>query len=75
MSRSRLGDAERFYDVLLAASPLADQLSGEHPERAEVILDVLEHRLDATEIDPLAVFAYKADGIADPRGAVSDKRQ
>jgi len=40
-----------------------------------VTLGVLKHRLDAAEIDLLAIVAYHADGIADPRGTVSDKRQ
>src|SRR5260370_28550173 len=70
-----LRDAEDSYDVLVAASPLADQLSGKHPESAAVILGVLEHRLDAAKVDPLAIFAYHADRIADPRGTVGGERQ
>ena len=70
-----LRDAEGSHDVRLAASPLADQLSGKHPESAAVTLGVLEHRLDAAEVDPLAIFAYHADRIADRRGTVGDERQ
>ena len=70
-----LRDAEGPHDVRLAASPLADQLSGKHLESAAVTLGVLEYRLDAAEVDPLAIFAYNADRIADPRGTVGDERQ
>jgi hypothetical protein len=59
----------------MAARPLADQLSGKHPESAMVILGVLEYRLDAAEVDPFTIFAYNADRIADPRGTVGDERQ
>jgi hypothetical protein len=68
-------DAEGSHDVYLAASPMANQLSGKHPERTAIILDVLEHRLDAAEVDPLAILAHNADRIADPRGTVGDERQ
>jgi hypothetical protein len=50
-------------------------LSGKHPERTAIILDVLEHRLDAAEVDPLAILVHNADRIADPRGTVGDERQ
>ena len=70
-----LRDAEGSHDVLQAASPMADQLGSKHPESAAVTLGVLEHRLHAAEVDPLAMFAHDADRIADPRGTVGDERQ
>ena len=59
----------------LAASTLADQLGGKHPESAAVTLGVLKHRLCAAEVDPLAIFAHHADQAADARGTVGDERQ
>ena len=70
-----LRDAEGSHDVHQATSPLADQLSGKHLESAAVILDVLEHRLNAAEVDPLAIFVWNTDRIADARGTVGDERQ
>ena len=43
-------------------------------KRAAVVLGVLKHRLNAAEVDPLAIFAHDADRIADPRGTVGDER-
>ena len=73
--RSMLRDAKGPHDVRLAASPLADQLSSKHPKSATVTLSVLEHRLDAAEIDPMAIISYNADRMADARGTVRDERQ
>src|SRR5271166_4590751 len=70
-----LRDAEGPHNVHRAASALEDQLSGKHPESAAVTLGVLEHRLGAAEVDPLAIVAHHADQIADPRGTIGDERQ
>ena len=70
-----LRDAEDPHDIDLAARILADQLGGEHPKRAAVILGVLEHRMSAKEVDPLAIFAHDTDQVADPGGPVGDERQ
>ena len=68
-------DSEGPHDVRLATSTLADQLRGKHLETAVVTFGVVEYRLDAAEVDPLAILAYHADRIADPRGTVGDERQ
>ena len=69
-----LRDAEGPQDIDLAARILADQLGGEHPKRAAVVLGVLKHRLSAAEVCPLAIFAHDADQVADARGPVGDER-
>ena len=60
-----LRDAEDPHDIHLAAQALADQLGGEHPKGAAVVLGVLKHRLNAAEVCPLAIFAHNADYVAD----------
>ena len=62
-------------DIDLAARTLADQLGGEHPKRAAIVLSVLKYRLSAAEVDPLAIFAHDTDRVADARGTVGDERQ
>jgi hypothetical protein len=49
-------------------------LRSKHLESAAVTLGMLEYRLNAAKVDPLAIFAYNADRIADPRGTVGDER-
>ena len=54
-------DAESPHDIDLAARTQANQLGGEHPKRAVIVLGVLKHRLSAAEVDPLAIFAHDTD--------------
>ena len=56
-----LGHAKDPHNVHLAASALADQLGGKHPERAAVTLGVLKYGIHAAEVCPLAILAYDTD--------------
>ena len=66
--------AEGPHDIHLAAHTLANQLGGKHPKRAVVVLGVLKHRLNTTEVCPLSIFADDADYVADTSGPVRDER-
>jgi hypothetical protein len=49
-------------------------LGGKHPKRATVILGVLKHRLNATEVCPEAIFTRDTDDVVDAFGTVDDQR-
>ena len=56
------------------AFTVADELGSEHPERAVVILGVLKHRLNATEVGPLVLLAHDTEQVADACSTVGDER-
>ena len=57
----------------LSTASLAHQLGGEHSERSPILLAMLKHRMDPTEVGPLFVLLNHTDPIVDLCGSIGDK--
>ena len=68
-----LRDPKRLDDFGLSTASLAHQLGAEHSERSPILLAMLKHRMDPTEVGPLFVLLNHTDPIIDLCGSIGDK--
>ena len=68
-----LRDPKRLDDFARSTASLAHQLGAEHSERSPILLAMLKHRMDPTEVGPLSVLLNHTDPIIDLCGSIGDK--